>query len=65
MDHSAHNKIVSFIWDIADDCSRDVFVRGKYRSLILPMFVLRRWGYLLEPTNGLFKQCVSFVGGHV
>lgn len=35
MDHSAHNKIVSFIWSIADDCLRDVFVRGKYRDVIL------------------------------
>lgn len=31
LDHSAHNKIVSFIWSIADDCLRDVYVRGKYR----------------------------------
>lgn len=42
MDHISHNKIVSFIWSIADDCLRDVFVRGKYRDVILPMFVLRR-----------------------
>jgi hypothetical protein len=42
MDHSTHNKIVSFIWSIADDCLRDVFVRGKYSDVILPMFVLRR-----------------------
>lgn len=26
MDHASHNKIVSFIWSIADDCLRDVFV---------------------------------------
>lgn len=37
MDHSTHNKIVSFIWSIADDCLRDVFVRGKYRDVILAM----------------------------
>ena len=48
MDHSAHNKIVSFIWSIADDCLRDVFVRGKYRDVILPMFVLRRIDCLRE-----------------
>ena len=35
MDHSIHNKIVSFIWSIADDYLRDVFVRGKYRDVIL------------------------------
>ena len=51
MDHSTHNKIVSFIWSIADDCLRDVFVRGKYRDVILPMFVLRRLDALLEPTK--------------
>ncbi len=30
MDHSTHNKLVSFIWSIADDCLQDVYVRGKY-----------------------------------
>ena len=29
MDHATHNKIVSFIWSIADDCLCDVFVREK------------------------------------
>lgn len=48
MDTSSHNKIVSFIWSIADDCLRDVFVRGKYRDVILPIFVLRRLDCLLE-----------------
>jgi type I restriction enzyme M protein len=42
MNTAAHNKIVSFIWSIADDCLRDVYVRGKYRDVILPMVVLRR-----------------------
>ena len=42
MDQAAHNKIVSFIWCIADDVLRDLFVRGKYRDVILPMTVLRR-----------------------
>ncbi len=27
---------------IADDCLRDVYVRGKYRDVILPMTVVRR-----------------------
>jgi len=36
MNQEAHNKIVSFIWSIADDCLRDVYVRGKYRDVILP-----------------------------
>jgi len=51
MDHSVHNKKVSFIWSIADDCLRDVYVRGKYRDVILPMVVLRRLDTLLEPTK--------------
>ncbi|MDP5132357.1 MAG: type I restriction-modification system subunit M [Paraglaciecola sp.] len=51
MDHSVHNKLISFIWSIADDCLRDVYVRGKYRDVILPMVVLRRLDTLLEPTK--------------
>ncbi len=51
MNHSSHNKLVSFIWRIADDCLRDVYVRGKYRDVILPMVVLRRLDTLLEPTK--------------
>ena len=51
MDTAAHNKLVSFIWSIADDCLRDVYVRGKYRDVILPMVVLRRLDALLEPTK--------------
>ena len=51
MDYSSNNKIVSFIWSIADDCLRDVYVRGKYRDVILPMFVLRRLDCLLEDTK--------------
>ena len=45
----AHSRLVSFIWSIADDCLRDVYVRGKYRDVILPMIVLRRLDALLEP----------------
>lgn len=56
MDHAPHNKIVSFIWSIADDCLRDVFVRGKYRDVILPMFVLRRIDCLLEDTKVALKE---------
>lgn len=60
MDNSQHNKIVSFIWSIADDCLRDVFVRGKYRDVILPMFVLRRIDVLLEPTKKAIKEEVKY-----
>lgn len=60
MDHASHNKIVSFIWSIADDCLRDVFVRGKYRDVILPMFVLRRIDCLLEDTKAEVLAEVTF-----
>jgi type I restriction enzyme M protein len=60
MDHATHNKIVSFIWSIADDCLRDVFVRGKYRDVILPMFVLRRIDCLLEETKDAVLAEVRF-----
>jgi type I restriction enzyme M protein len=51
MDQAVHNKLVSFIWNIADDVLRDVFVRGKYRDVILTMCVLRRLDAVLEPTK--------------
>ena len=43
--------IVSFIWGIADDVLRDLYVRGKYRDVILPMTVLRRLDAVLEDTK--------------
>ncbi len=60
MDHSVHNKLVSFIWNIADDCLRDVYVRGKYRDVILPMVVLRRLDTLLEPSKQAVMEEVKF-----
>jgi type I restriction enzyme M protein len=45
------NWIVNFIWGIADDVLRDVYKRGKYRDVILPMIVLRRIDAVLEPTK--------------
>lgn len=51
MDNQIHNQIVSFIWSIADDCLRDVYVRGKYRDVILPMTVIRRLDTVLEDTK--------------
>jgi type I restriction enzyme M protein len=51
MDQITHNKIVSFIWGIADDVLRDLFKRGKYPDVILPMCVLRRMDAVLEPTK--------------
>src|SRR5659263_118722 len=48
---ATHSKIVSFIWGIADDVLRDLYVRGKYRDVILPFTVLRRLDSVLEPTK--------------
>lgn len=50
MDQASHNKIVYFIWDIAD-VLRDLFKRGKYPDAILPMCVIRRMDSVLEPTK--------------
>lgn len=60
MDHTTHNKLVAFIWRIADDCLRDVYVRGKYRDVILPMVVLRRLDTLLEPTKDAVLEEVRY-----
>ncbi len=46
-----HNRIVTFIWGIADDVLRDLYVRGKYRDVVLPMVVLRRFDAVLEPSK--------------
>lgn len=51
MDNQTYNSIVNFIWGIADDCLRDVYVRGKYRDVILPMTVIRRLDAVLEETK--------------
>src|SRR5216117_2095216 len=51
MEQNQLNWIANFIWGIADDVLRDLYVRGKYRDVILPMTVLRRLDAVLEPTK--------------
>jgi type I restriction enzyme M protein len=51
MEPTQLNWIANFIWGIADDVLRDLYVRGKYRDVILPMTVLRRLDAELEPTK--------------
>ena len=51
MDQPQLNWIANFIWGIADDILRDLYQRGKYRDVILPMTVLRRIDAVLEPTK--------------
>ena len=65
MDQSQLTWIANFIWSIADDVLRDVFVRGKYRDVILPMTVLRRLDAVLEPTKPFvleMKQTLDAAG---
>ena len=61
MDHRVHNQIVNFIWGIADDVLRDVFVRGKYRDIILPFTVLRRLDVLLEDSKEIVLKNNQFL----
>jgi len=65
VNHAVHNKLVSFIWSIADDCLRDVYVRGKYRDVILPMVVLRRLDALLEPNKTKVMEELAFQQGEM
>lgn len=60
MNTSQLNTLINFIWSIADDCLRDVYVRGKYRDVILPMVVLRRLDALLEETKEKVLEEVRF-----
>ena len=61
MDQATHNKIVSFIWGIADDVLRDLFKRGKYPDVILPMCVIRRMDAVLEPTKPAVLETKAFL----
>ncbi len=51
MDNGQLTWITNFIWSIADDVLRDLYVVGKYRDVILPMTVIRRLDAVLEPTK--------------
>jgi len=51
MDQGKLSWITGYIWGIADDVLRDIFVRGKYRDVILPMTVLRRFDAMLEESK--------------
>ena len=51
MQDSQLSTISNFIWNTADSLLRDLYVRGKYRDVILPMTVIRRLDAVLEPTK--------------
>lgn len=61
MSNNSHDQIVSFIWRIADDVLRDIFVRGKYRDIILPFTVLRRLDAMLVPTKKKVLETLEFL----
>ena len=56
--------IANYIWGIADDVLRDVYVRGKYRDVILPMTVLRRLDAVLEPTKEAVLKMKAWLDRH-
>ncbi len=54
-------RISNFIWSVSDDVLRDLYVRGKYRDVILPMTVLRRLDAVLEPTKPQVMEQKQFL----
>jgi len=63
-DQSQIKWIADFIWNIADDRLRDVYVRGKYRDVILPFTVLRRLDAVLEATKDAVLERKKFLDAH-
>ena len=57
------NWITGYIWGIANDVLRDVFVRGKYRDVILPMTVLRRLDAVLEDSKQAVLETKTMLDG--
>lgn len=51
LNSTTNQRLAQLIWNIADDVLRDLYVRGKYRDVILPMTVLRRLDSVLETTK--------------
>ena len=56
MHQATHNKIVSFICGIADDVLRELFKRGNYPDVILPICVIRRMDAVLKLTKQSFTR---------
>ncbi|MBM4125499.1 MAG: SAM-dependent DNA methyltransferase, partial [Nitrospira sp.] len=63
-DQSNLEWVADFIWNIADDRLRDVYVRGKYRDVILPFTVLRRLDAVLESTKQAVLERKKFLDTH-
>lgn len=56
MNTQQYNQLFSFIWNIANDVLVNVFPKGDYKKIILPMMVLRRLDILLEPTHKAVRE---------
>lgn len=63
-DQSNLKWVADFIWNIADDRLRDVYVRGKYRDVILPFTVLRRLDAVLESSKQAVLERKKFLDTH-
>lgn len=63
-DQSNLKWVADFIWNIADDRLRDIYVRGKYRDVILPFTVLRRLDAVLESTKQAVLERKQFLDTH-
>lgn len=63
-DQSQLKWVADFIWNIADDRLRDVYVRGKYRDVILPFTVLRRLDAVLEFSKDKVLSQKKFLDQH-
>ncbi|NJI20723.1 SAM-dependent DNA methyltransferase [Aeromonas veronii] len=63
-DQSQIKWVSDFIWNIADNRLRDVYVRGKYRDVILPFTVLRRLDSVLESTKEAVLARKTFLDTH-
>lgn len=51
MNQAQYNQLFPFIWNIANDVLVQIFTKGDFKKIILPMMVLRRLDILLEPTH--------------
>jgi type I restriction enzyme M protein len=51
MDQQTYNQLISFIWNIANDCLVHIYNKGDYRKIILPIIVIRRFDAVLEPSK--------------
>ena len=63
MSNGGLNWIANYIWGIADDVLRDLYVRGKYRDVILPMTVLRRLDAVLEDSKQAVLDSKTMLDG--